>query len=148
MPAWPGGPCPDCGVDMPPNLVHCQECRCLLNDDLNQDSVEIPTFVPLQEIGTMVDAEPRGHYCRCPTCSEELRISRKYVGVQVQCKFCESPFVFAITDPKVELAAQFYDCPHCEKEIRAATKYAGTTVACKFCSGHIQLVEHQPQRSV
>lgn len=145
MPAWPGGPCPSCGMEMPPNLVHCQECRRLLNDELEPDSVEIPSFVPLQEIAAMHDAEPRGHYCRCPACAAELRINAKYVGVQVQCKFCDSPFLFALTDPKIEVTAHYYDCPHCEKEIRAAAKYVGTRVACKFCSGHIQLVERLAQ---
>ena len=38
MPAWPGGPCPNCGEDMPPNMVHCRECRTLLNPELERDS--------------------------------------------------------------------------------------------------------------
>lgn len=113
----------------------------MLNDSLEFDSVEIPAFVPLQEISTVHDVEPRGHFCRCPSCSAELRINRKYVGVQVQCKFCQAPFVFALTDPQVEVTASYYECPHCQKEIRAASKYAGTRVACKFCSGQLQLGE-------
>lgn len=132
---------------MPPNLVHCQECRALLNESLEFETAEIPTFVPLQEIGTMHDAEPRGHYCLCPSCSKELRINRKYVGVQVQCKHCSAPFLFSLTDPKVQVPAHFFECPHCAKEIRASAKYVGTTVACKFCSGHIHLMERLPQQA-
>ena len=60
MPAWPGGPCPECGEVMPENLVHCQNCRALMNPDLKTDSVEIPEFIPLQEIGSMVEVKPKG----------------------------------------------------------------------------------------
>ena len=53
MPPWPGGPCPSCGEEMPERLIHCRTCRTLLNTDLDPDSVEIPAFVPLQEIETV-----------------------------------------------------------------------------------------------
>lgn len=140
MPAWPGGPCPKCGEDMPANLVHCQMCRALLNDDFDLSSVEIPTFVPLQEIATMFDVEPAGYYIACPSCHEELRINRKYVGQHVQCKHCHAPFDFT----PAALNGRYYvyaDCPHCSEELRAAQKYIGQRVACKHCGGQIRLIE-------
>lgn len=117
----------------------------MLNGSLDADSVEIPTFVPLREISAMFDVEPRGHYCECPTCNKELRINRKYVGIEVQCKFCGSPFVFSLMDPRVKVKAHYFECPHCKRELRAAEKYMGTEVECKFCSGHIRFVERLAQ---
>ena len=145
MSAWPGGKCPSCELDVPANVIRCPECRVLLNDSLEMDSVEMPAFVPLQEISTMYESEPRGHFCECPACHKELRINRKYAGAQVQCKFCQAPFVFATTDPNLNVKAHYVECPHCHEELRAASKYLGTAVACKFCKGHIQLVERVAQ---
>ena len=31
-----------------------------MNPDLKTDSVEIPEFIPLQEIGSMVEVKPKG----------------------------------------------------------------------------------------
>jgi len=31
-----------------------------MNPDLKTDSVEIPEFIPLQEIGSMVEVNPKG----------------------------------------------------------------------------------------
>lgn len=50
MPAWTGGPCPECGDDMPPLLVHCQTCHGLLNKDLVEHKINAPPFEPLKEI--------------------------------------------------------------------------------------------------
>ncbi len=50
MPAWPGGACPDCGDHMPANLITCQTCRALLNSELKVSFVDIPEFIPLQEV--------------------------------------------------------------------------------------------------
>ena len=92
MPAWPGGPCPSCGDVMPKNVVRCQNCRTLLNSDLEPDIIEVPEFIPLQEIESMVEVELGGYYVACPHCKRELRVGGKYVDENVQCKFCESQF--------------------------------------------------------
>lgn len=134
--AWKGGPCPGCGVDMPANVVHCIECRTLLNSELTEDSVEIPEFVPLPEIQTMKKAQARGHYVRCGGCSEELRINAKYVGAKVQCRHCDFTFAY---DQQVERIAMYTNCPHCSEEIRASMKYSGQKVACRFCKGPMEL---------
>lgn len=136
MAAWPGGPCPQCGDDMPENLIHCQTCRALLNPALESDSVEIPEFIPLQEIEDMVQLVPNGNYLLCGVCQKELRVHNKYIGQRVQCKFCRAPFAY---DERVEVTALYGKCPHCQEEVRAALKYSGMKVACKHCDGKIQL---------
>jgi len=140
MPAWPGGPCPSCGDDMPPNMIHCRSCRALLNSELERDSVEIPEFVPLQEIEAVVEIAPIGFFVQCPLCAQELKINRKYLGQRVQCKFCTSDFLLDPMDPSVKGADVYSKCPHCEQELRFAQKYVGVRVACRFCSGKIQVV--------
>ncbi len=141
MPAWPGGPCPICSDDMPPNVIHCQTCRALLNEDLSADSVEIPQFQPLQEIAVIVEVEPRGFHICCPKCNQELRINRKYHGQQVSCKYCEKPFLFDLNKDSIRANAFYSTCPHCSGELRAATKYYGERVVCKECEGEIQFIE-------
>ncbi len=136
MTAWPGGPCPQCGDEMPERLIHCQSCRALLNPQLKTDSVQLPEFIPLREIESMVDLIPKGNYVLCSSCKKELRIHNKYIGQKVQCKFCKTPFSY---DEAVEVTALYGKCPHCEEEIRAALKYQGVKVACKHCNGKIQL---------
>ena len=134
--AWKGGPCPGCGEDMPANVVHCIQCRTLLNSELTEDSVEIPEFIPLPEIMEMKTAKPRGHYVNCNGCHEELRINAKYVGATVQCRHCDFTFDY---DQQVQIVALYTNCPHCSEEIRANIKYAGEKVACRFCRGPIEL---------
>ncbi|MCA9041324.1 MAG: zinc ribbon domain-containing protein [Planctomycetaceae bacterium] len=141
MPAWPGGPCPNCGEDMPENLIHCQTCRALLNAELQFDSVEVPEFIPLAELESMVDASLEGYFVVCPECQQELRINRKYLGKKVQCKLCESPFVLKLDNGKVQSKAFFAKCPNCKNELRASHKYIGEKVACKFCGGKLQLTD-------
>ena len=136
--AWQGGPCHQCGDDMPANLIHCQTCRALLNSELTEDSVEIPAFVPLKEIDPTQIVTPRGHYVECPGCSEELRISARYKGAAVACRFCDHGFTY---DSSVMVTALYSNCPHCEKELRAATKYTGQNVACRFCSGPLMMTD-------
>lgn len=142
MPAWPGGPCPQCGEDMPENLIHCYNCRSLLNPDLQPDSVEVPKFIPLREIATMIEVEPVGLYVTCPACHKELRIHGKYVGQRVACKHCSKAFVLEPDRNGVEIAGLYTQCPHCSEELRIARKYLGQKVACKHCGGHIHFVEH------
>ena len=137
MPSWPGGPCPQCGENMPENLIHCQVCRALLNDELEADSVEIPEFIPLQEIDSMAEVSANGHYVQCDQCKKELRINKKYAGKNVQCKFCGGTFNY--TGEGAKVVAIYSKCPHCAEEIRAALKYVGMKVACKHCSGKIDL---------
>ena len=140
MPAWPGGPCPDCGQDMPANLVHCQFCRALLNPDLYRSDVEIPEFFELKEISNVVEVEVAGYYVLCPHCEKELRINRKYVGAGVACKFCNGQFRLDLADSRVRTKAVYTACGHCDKELRVAPKYLGMKVACKFCAGHVQVM--------
>jgi DNA-directed RNA polymerase subunit RPC12/RpoP len=126
---------------MPANVVHCQTCRALLNPDLDPDTVEIPQFVPLQEIGTLVEVQPAGYYLNCPACGEELRIGRKYVGEKVACKHCSHPFRCDI-GPGGQSAKWFYaPCPECQQELRVGTKYLGAKVACKHCEAKIHFVQ-------
>jgi hypothetical protein len=125
---------------MPENLIHCQSCRALLNEDLKRDSVEIPEFVPLHEIESMIDVPPAGYYLNCPVCERELRVRPKYVGTRVQCKFCNGQFPLNL-DSQVRPHAFFADCPECKNELRANVKYMGQKVACKHCGGKIHFVE-------
>ena len=57
--AWQGGPCHQCGDDMPANLVHCQTCRALLNSELTEDSVEIKSEPAKHAIGQTIPAFER-----------------------------------------------------------------------------------------
>ncbi len=142
MPAWPGGPCPDCEADMPRLLIHCKRCGALLNTDLRSKPIHPPEYVRLEEVESMIDVHPIGYYIGCPHCRQELRIHSKYAGERVQCKFCRKPFVLNLDSDEVTRTAFYADCPHCSKEIRAAEKYMGAKVACKFCDGAIHFVEH------
>jgi len=143
MPPWPGGPCPECGEEMPERLIHCRSCRALLNTDLEPDSVEIPLFVPLQEIESFVELPVRGYYVQCPQCYRELRINRKFTGKRVTCKQCTGEFVLRFDDgpQRVEKIAVYVHCPHCTERLRMSTKYVGVKVACKACSGRLMAVE-------
>lgn len=141
MPPWPGGPCPECGEDMPENLIHCRSCRALLNPELERDSVEIPVFMPLPEIDSFAEVKPNGYYVACPHCQRELRIGAKYIGANCTCKSCDGVFKLDLADPNVQLVGYYGDCPHCSQRVRMARKYAGVKVSCKFCSGRILLLE-------
>lgn len=126
---------------MPPRLIHCQTCGALLNSDLQPRAIELPEFVPLQEVASMMEVKPIGFYVSCPNCERELRIHGKYAGQHVQCKFCRKPFEFKPGSNGVSTIAFYTDCPHCKKEIRASKKYLDARVACKLCSGAIHFVE-------
>ena len=116
-------------------------CGALLNTDLQPKAIELPEFVPLEEVISVIEVKPIGEYVGCPHCSRELRIHSKYVGERVQCKFCRKPFAFKPETPGLTQVAFYTDCPHCKKEIRAATKYMGSKVACKLCNGAIHFVK-------
>jgi uncharacterized protein (DUF983 family) len=122
---------------MPPRLIHCQSCGALLNSDLQPKAIELPEFVPLREVVSMMEVRPIGFYVGCPRCERELRIHAKYTGQRVQCKFCRKPFEFQPGKDGADTIAFYTDCPHCRKEIRAARKYMGARVACKLCDGAI-----------
>ena len=141
MPAWPGGPCPKCGEEMPENLIHCQKCRALLNEELDRSSAEIPEFIPLQEIATMVEVEAAGYLVECPNCERELRINKKYKSETVACKFCTGQFVLDVGGSAIRTVAFYTNCPHCSEELRIANKYMGMNVACKLCGGKIHFVD-------
>jgi len=140
MPAWPGGPCPQCGEEMPENLIHCQNCRALLNDELEPDSIEVPEFIPLEEINSMVEVKAKGYYVQCPHCTQELRVNSKYVGQRVGCKICKATYNLLLDSPELKVNAFYADCPECGEELRVAQKYMGQKVACKHCQARIQFV--------
>lgn len=139
MPAWPGGPCPQCGEEMPLNMISCRNCRCLLNQDLRRDSVEIPTFIPLPELEAVSDLQPTGYYVPCPACQRDLKIAKKYAGERVSCKHCSSVFRLDLTQPQFAEVDVFSLCPHCAQSLRFAKKYVGTKVACRFCNGKLKI---------
>ena len=139
MPAWPGGPCPECGEVMPARLVRCAACRALLNDELQERQVVAPEFAPLKEIESVIQATPTGYYATCPNCGKELRIHGKYAGRNVACRFCDTQFHFQVEPPSAQVVAFYVNCPHCSRELKAAKKYLGAKVACKHCNGSIQL---------
>jgi uncharacterized protein (DUF983 family) len=126
---------------MPASLVHCQNCRVLLNDDLESDSIEIPQYIPLREIASMIEVDPLGYYIHCPHCTKELRIARKYLHENVACKLCNRSFVLDLSSPNVRSTHFFTNCPHCREELRVAHKYMGTKAACKHCNGMIHFIE-------
>jgi uncharacterized protein (DUF983 family) len=126
---------------MPERLIHCYNCRTLLNTDLEPDSVEIPQFVPLQEIETSPELPLRGFYLLCPQCSRELRVNRKYVGKQVTCKHCTGEFLLDFNNSKIQKVGIYAYCPHCSERLRMASKYLGVKVSCKACSGRLTTVE-------
>ncbi len=136
MTAWNGGPCPKCGEQMPENLIHCQNCRTMLNSDFQSDIIEIPEFVPLEEISAMVDVDVSGYYFACPQCDRELKANKKYIGEKVVCKHCDGHFKLKEDD---NLVAFYVACPYCEKELKAAMKYRGANVSCKKCEGSITI---------
>jgi uncharacterized protein (DUF983 family) len=140
MPAWPGGQCPECGEFMPENLIHCQICRALLNEELQTDRVEIPEFVPLTEIASMVEVQVKGYYVECPHCAQELRVKNKYVGMRVSCKICHAQYDLKLNSPDLVVRAFFADCPECQEELRVSQKYLGQKVACKHCEARIHFV--------
>jgi len=144
MPAWPGGNCPECGDQVPANVIRCVTCRALLNSDLAIKPITPPEFKPLPEIASSEDVPLKGMYLPCPSCTRELRIAMDFMGRNVQCRFCQRPF--ELHRDKVEPLAAYTTCPHCHQEIRAATKYVGVKVSCRFCQGSIRLVD--PSASV
>ena len=138
MAAWPGGACPECGDQMPANLIRCATCRGLLNPDLHPKYVDAVDFVELKEVLVVIAVPVVGHFVQCPHCHGELRIHTKYLGQQVACRFCKQPFHWHGNEtlpPK----AVYSSCPHCQKEVRAALQFVGENVACKFCSGALKL---------
>lgn len=141
MPAWPGGPCPECGDDVPAKIVHCRNCRTLLNEDLYRDSVEVPQFFSLPELDSMIEVTPSGFFLACDHCQAELRIAAKYLGRKVQCRFCTKPFWLDPTSPKVAAADVYADCPACHRQLRFASKYCGRKVACRYCSAKLNILQ-------
>lgn len=126
---------------MPENLIRCRNCRTLLNTDLEPDSVEIPAFVPVQELESVLDVPARGYFVTCPHCDRELRINAKHRGSMVECNHCAGAFQFDFNNPRVEKLGVYVDCPHCTQRLRMATKYIGIKVACKFCSGRVRVID-------
>jgi ribosomal protein S27E len=126
---------------MPPRLVRCRSCGGLLNPELKPARISPPEPRELREISATRDAVARGYYVACPNCEQELRISAKYAGQTVQCKFCTAPFHFVTQNPSIRRMALYADCPHCRQELRVALKYLGKKVACKHCNGALRITE-------
>lgn len=122
-------------------MIHCRSCRTLLNSDLEQDSVEVPVFVPLQELDAMIEIVPTGLFVSCPQCEQELKVNRKYLGQRVQCKFCSFEFHLDPASPVICEADVFSKCPHCEQDLRFARKFVGMKVVCRFCDGKLNVVD-------
>ena len=141
MPAWPGGPCPQCGEEMPATMVHCRMCRALLNIDLESDSVDLPAFIPLPEIDSYVELKPRGYFISCPHCDRELKVNAKYVGQRVNCVSCAGEFDLDFGNPGIDKTGFYADCPHCTQRLRVSKKYIGVKVSCKFCGEKLRFVE-------
>ncbi len=146
MPAWPGGPCPQCGEDVPPRIIRCRSCRCLLNPELQPEAIVTPEFVPLPIIETVVELNFEGYYIDCPGCQKELRIHRKYQGQIVSCKHCQSNFCFDLTNPALRNHSVYSDCPHCQKSLKFAPKYLGLKVACRHCDGRLMLLPSESEK--
>lgn len=125
---------------MPPNVIHCRTCRQLLNLELEKESVEIPTFFPLQEVESVVEITPVGLFIECTSCHQELKINRKYLGQRVQCKFCSADFSLDPASKAVIEADSYAQCPHCQESLRFAHKYVGSKVACRFCHGKVHIL--------
>jgi transcription elongation factor Elf1 len=125
---------------MPPKMIHCRECRALLNKDLQPDSVEIPRFVPLREIESTAEVPIRGYFVQCPICTRELRVNVKFGGQQVTCNSCEGSFALDFRDANLKKLGLYVNCPHCAERLRMNLKYAGIKVACKSCSGRLKVV--------
>lgn len=136
MTAWPGGPCPKCGVEMPANVVRCRECQQILNTSLRTPAgIPTPEYVPLPEVTACPTSKIRGVYLSCPVCDRKLRINLQFRNKQVRCNFCDASFLLDLDDQSViEIQVYFANCPHCKKELKASQKYLGQTVECKFCS--------------
>jgi uncharacterized protein (DUF983 family) len=141
MPPWPGGPCPNCGEDMPERMIHCANCRELLNTDLEPDSVEIPEFVPLKEIENVVELNVRGYYLNCPHCQRELRVNSKFLGKSVTCKQCDGTFILEFGESALKPVGVYVYCPHCSDRLRMKNKYLGIKVSCKSCQGRLMAVD-------
>lgn len=139
MPPWPGGPCPTCGEVTPANVVRCRKCRSLLNPDLDPDSVEVPTFQPLQEVDAVQDLIPVGCFLYCPHCDKELKIAVKYIGQVVACNHCTGKFHILKDDIETGPKGYFADCPQCKQRLRMNRKYVGIKAACKFCGCRVRL---------
>ncbi len=140
MTAWNGGPCPDCGEEMPARVVRCRCCGAILNDQLRPPPVRPPEPVILPEITMATTVIPKAYLIGCPNCEQEIRIAAKYLLKKVACRHCDAPFVFDRSSPVIRKIAFFVDCPHCGEELKAAEKYLEKKVACKHCDQPIHLV--------
>lgn len=146
MPAWPGGDCPECGEEMPANLVHCQMCRALLNPELERPEIEVPEFQPLREVNPNEEVKdvrfvrPQKFFVNCIRCQQELKIAARYLDHSVLCNFCDYPFDVEFHTTRLTLLGVETDCPHCNQTLRAANQYLGHTVACNFCTGKLSII--------
>lgn len=145
MPAWPGGPCPQCGVDVPAMMIRCTDCRALLNTDLALTDVKVPAFVPLPEVGEQPApvATPRGFYTPCNACGRPQRLNARYAGSIVRCKNCDSmvatPSKLEAEEIDLRLLGLYAECPHCRERMTFSPERLGRTVTCRSCDGAVRL---------
>lgn len=137
MSAWPGGPCPDCGDDMPANLVRCATCRALLNPELKPADIMPYQPVRLQEVDSFVEADLVGYFVGCPRCRRKLRVHGKYDGQKVACRFCNATFLFALSRDDLTWLGAWCTCPHCDRELRTDLTAPDHRVTCRYCDGQL-----------
>ena len=149
MAAWTGGPCPECGDEMPANMLRCMTCRAWLNPELRRPEPAVPEFRPLPEIeaggggdaGGIRSAAPEGHFVVCPACRRELRVGHQYAGRQVACRFCDNRFPMTFGKGETRRLGVYVRCWSCGDELRAAAKYLGREVICKHCDSRMRIAE-------
>jgi len=123
---------------MPAKVLRCRTCGAMLNPSLEIPDVAAPDLNALPEVQVVTEIQAKGYYVGCPNCESELRISAKYVGQQVACKFCSAPFLFDPKSATIRRIAVYAECPYCRQELRIAEKYLGKRVGCKHCDGAIR----------
>ncbi|MDA1015218.1 MAG: STAS domain-containing protein, partial [Planctomycetota bacterium] len=137
MPAWPGGPCPKCGVDMPENQIRCSDCRTLLNTDLQVKEIAAASFSPLGELQSVAEFAPRSFSLNCPSCDGRIRLPASSRRRDVCCELCQHEFRFELTH--VRFTEITGNCPHCRVAQSISPNDLGETVACDKCGGRISL---------
>lgn len=145
MPAWPGGPCPNCGEHVLEKVIHCVSCRTLLNPDLDSPDVDLPVFEPLKELKSPIEFSPTSYTFACPHCARKLHALASNRGRRGTCKSCNGRIEVELS--KVEVSSFNGICPHCDVSLQNPGKYAGRVVACKSCDAQISRLHLAKVRS-
>ncbi len=137
MPAWPGGPCPDCGDYMPPNLITCQTCRAMLNTDLQPVLVDVPKFIPLREltpeeaarVASEDNTENGSHSSASPMTPFAVPQGTASAGPSVS---AGTPT--ARNTRRIQGKGLYVSCPGCQQELKISAQFLDERVQCKFCA--------------